>query len=536
MITRTTRKGEILTGSSMRQVGAQPYTKSRRISFVNYEKLTGSVNHDPHIDCGNDYSLNLNADYPFSIYLVGCIQYNVNPVLSKLSGGLGWTVGFYGSGGGLSGGQPNLMLYDGSGGVLWVHVAQDIRGLYHALLWAYDGSRLAAGVSAYLDGSPVVVVVDSDTLAGTTENDANFLICGFGGTTGVLKLDDAALFSAELSAANAAALYSRPTSSPIRPKNLKGFDFSDSLTHWWRMGDGLYLPSEVDYPNVPDEVGNSHGVMVNFDITAGAGYDTAMSVARDQPIPAIYELRRTLAAYYQMNPDFGTFGIPSAGWAAPGPPIVDESGNGFDLTVTSVAPVVPLGQFLIPLADEYPLNRGVANFIPVQPGSYFEGSDPITFGDMSFSMQVWFETPSGPQANPQTVIMRGGPIGCAPGDREYIGLELGPTILVRYGSSNTFSLGAWAFSTRYHVVITCTPSGPFGTVSGYLNNGAAVVGGAPLSPQTAPGAWVFMIAHSKHIANRDAYVKVDQIALFSKTVNSTEVGWLWNGGNGRVIP
>ncbi len=535
MITRTTRKGEVLTGSSMRQVGAQPYTKSRRISFVNYEKLTGSTGNDPYIDCGNDYSLNLNADYPFSIYMVGCIQSNGNPVLSKLSGSLGWAVAFYGDGGGLSGGQPNLILYDGAGGLLYVHVAQDIRGLCHELLWAYDGSRLAAGVSAYLDGVPVVVVVDNDTLAGTTENNANFQIGGQGGTTGFLKLDDVALFSAELSVANAAALYSRPTDSPIRPKNLKGFDFSDSLAHWWRMGDGLYLPSEVTYPNVPDEVGNSHGVMVDFDIMAGAGYEAAMSVARDQPIPAIYELRRTLAAYYQMNPDFGTFGIPSAGWFA-GTQVWDESGNGFDLTVTSGAPAVPLGQFLIPLADEYPWNRGVADFTGVQPGSYFEGSDPIAFGDMSFSMQVWFETPPGPQPNPQTVIMRGGPLGCAPGDREYIGLELGPTILVRYGSANTLSLGPWGFSTRYHVAITCTPSGPFGTVSGYLNNGAAVVGGAPLLPQVTPGAWTFMVGYSRNVVSRDAYVKVDQIALFNKTINSTEIGWLWNGANGLVIP
>ncbi len=81
-------------------------------------------------------------------------------------------------------------------------------GQWHHVLATYDGSRVAKGITIYVDGKPQTTVADYDFLNQTFDNDAQLRIGGGGGPDGRFHglIDDARIYDDALSAADAAEL------------------------------------------------------------------------------------------------------------------------------------------------------------------------------------------------------------------------------------------------------------------------------------------------------------------------------------------
>ena len=117
-------------------------------------------------------------------------------------------------------------------------------GEWHHAVATYDGSSTAAGVNCYVDGLALTPTVNTDNLAGTTLNTAQFIVGASGtGTTNNLlgSVDNVAVYDKELSSGEAFTLYGPP--GPI-DHTIVGP--TANLVGYWQMGEGDTFPTLLD--------------------------------------------------------------------------------------------------------------------------------------------------------------------------------------------------------------------------------------------------------------------------------------------------
>ncbi|MHA2426443.1 MAG: LamG-like jellyroll fold domain-containing protein [Candidatus Hermodarchaeia archaeon] len=138
----------------------------------------------------------------------------------------------------------------------------------------YDGSSAAAGVTMYLDGSPVATTTNNDSLTGSTISTAEM---GFGCRVSESsyffagKLDEVSIYDKELTAGEVSAIYNGGD-----PTDLSLLSTAGNLAGWWRMGEGDAYPTIYDnglvpqpfaYPKIFDMSGyDNHGTMTNMEV------------------------------------------------------------------------------------------------------------------------------------------------------------------------------------------------------------------------------------------------------------------------------
>jgi hypothetical protein len=117
----------------------------------------------------------------------------------------------------------------------WIHV-----------VWTYSGSGTAAGLICYVDGSPVALTVQRDTLSGTIVTTDDFTLATWSGLSTLLNglLDDVAFYDKVLSPAEVTAIFGTG-----EPNNLSLLASWGNNVGWWKMGDGDTLPTLTDSGN-----------------------------------------------------------------------------------------------------------------------------------------------------------------------------------------------------------------------------------------------------------------------------------------------
>lgn len=110
-------------------------------------------------------------------------------------------------------------------------------GDWHHVLCCVDGSATAAGVTMYVDGSPVALTAARDTLTSSILNAENLQVGARGSFLADLyfegQLDEISIYTTELSAGDATALFNGGT--PVDISTLASWA---NIHTWWRMGDG----------------------------------------------------------------------------------------------------------------------------------------------------------------------------------------------------------------------------------------------------------------------------------------------------------
>ena len=123
------------------------------------------------------------------------------------------------------------------------------------IVCTYDGSRAGSGVTIYVDGVSVPVDILTDALGSNEIADgSSTLNIGRSGTTYFFgNIDEVSVWDKVLSPSEVSALYNSGT-----PTNIVVAPFSNSMLHWWRMGEG-----DV-FPIISDNVGSLDGAMTNM--------------------------------------------------------------------------------------------------------------------------------------------------------------------------------------------------------------------------------------------------------------------------------
>jgi hypothetical protein len=126
---------------------------------------------------------------------------------------------------------------------------------YH-ILWTYDGSSLAAGVTLYLDGVNTAFTTQENTLTGTIQTTVTTQIGNRdGGSSNFFDghIDEVAVWNIELNSSQVAEIYNGGVVA-----DLEGLSSAGGLVSWWRMGDGS------TYPTIDDESGTNPMSMLNM--------------------------------------------------------------------------------------------------------------------------------------------------------------------------------------------------------------------------------------------------------------------------------
>jgi hypothetical protein len=161
-----------------------------------------------------------------------------------------------------------FLLADGwDGSTSGPYIAQGLAGALTKDAWqqvvaTYDGSRGTAGMKVYINGVAQSTVPVTKGSYVAMHNGGDDLVIGrrfTGATTNVATgfIDEVALFSKELSAAEVTELY-----NGHKTFDLKTHSAAANIVSWWRMGDKATGTS----PNytIPDQVGSNNATMTNF--------------------------------------------------------------------------------------------------------------------------------------------------------------------------------------------------------------------------------------------------------------------------------
>jgi len=141
---------------------------------------------------------------------------------------------------------------------------------WHHVVATYDGSKSAAGIKIYIDGTLAAVTTVSDTLgAGSSANSGAFSMGSSDTSSGFFdgRLDEVSLYSKVLSAPEVTDVFGSGT-----PPNLAITGPFSSLEGYWYCGD------YDTYPTVLDHVGSLDGTMIGM---------SASSIVFDAPRPII---------------------------------------------------------------------------------------------------------------------------------------------------------------------------------------------------------------------------------------------------------
>lgn len=128
-----------------------------------------------------------------------------------------------------------LALYDGSGGTKEISRTSVTRyndGLWHHVVWTYDGTNTVAGIKFYLDGILTSTTIDeNDAPIGTILHASPAIIGGentYGVEGGTFKLKDFSVWNVELTQADVTRLSGgRQISKDTTATNPAYFGFSD---------------------------------------------------------------------------------------------------------------------------------------------------------------------------------------------------------------------------------------------------------------------------------------------------------------------
>lgn len=146
-------------------------------------------------------------------------------------------------------------------------------GLWHHVLWTYDGSSTAAGCKLYVDGVAASTTAVVDNLTATIVNTTALALGARAGGPGWFytgSLDEAAIYDKELSAGEVTWIYNAGV-----PRLLTDSGCPSNLQAWWKMGDGDTFPTLKDhgpnwvnpFPTILDASGMGyHGTMTNMEI------------------------------------------------------------------------------------------------------------------------------------------------------------------------------------------------------------------------------------------------------------------------------
>ncbi len=134
-------------------------------------------------------------------------------------------------------------------------------GLWHQAVLTYSGGGAAANVTLYIDGLPLSVTVNDDSLTGTTLDAVPFHF-GARGTVPTDffdgNLDDGAVYDKELSAGEITTIYAGGD-----PPDLTSVGPTGNLVGYWKMGDG------ATFPTIPDDSINANDGTMSGGMVAG---------------------------------------------------------------------------------------------------------------------------------------------------------------------------------------------------------------------------------------------------------------------------
>lgn len=134
-------------------------------------------------------------------------------------------------------------------------------GLWHQAVLTYSGGGAAANVTLYIDGLPLSVTVNANSLTGTILDAVPF---HFGARSTVPtdffdgNLDDGAVYDKELSAGEVTTLYAGGD-----PPDLTSVGPTGNLVGYWKMGDG------ATFPTIPDDSVNANDGTMSGGMVAG---------------------------------------------------------------------------------------------------------------------------------------------------------------------------------------------------------------------------------------------------------------------------
>ncbi len=131
-------------------------------------------------------------------------------------------------------------------------------GAWRHIVITYDGSATAAGVTIYIDGQSVALLITSDGMAvgDSILNTRDFNI-GLRGTSSnefTGNMDELGMWDKELTQDDVDKIYNER-----KPSDLKLHPSSANLKSYWRMGDG------DTFPTIKDNKGTNDGTMTNME-------------------------------------------------------------------------------------------------------------------------------------------------------------------------------------------------------------------------------------------------------------------------------
>lgn len=126
---------------------------------------------------------------------------------------------------------------------------------WHHVVVTYDGSGVAAGITAYIDAESRTISVDSDDLVGTILEPTALFRLGSSTTTNFFdgRMAEASVYDKELTASEVSAIYNAGS-----PPDLLSVGPTVNLVGYWR-------PGEHSFPTVPDlSPSGNDGTMTNM--------------------------------------------------------------------------------------------------------------------------------------------------------------------------------------------------------------------------------------------------------------------------------
>lgn len=132
-----------------------------------------------------------------------------------------------------------------------------LTGTWQHVVFTYDGTSTAAGVTLYVAGNPVATTVNKDTLNASILNDH---ACVLGALfppdqeNWLGHLDELSVWDKELSSTEVSEIYNTGS-----PPNLLKHSAAVNLVGWWRMGDDDTYPTIIDHSS-----SGNNGTMTNM--------------------------------------------------------------------------------------------------------------------------------------------------------------------------------------------------------------------------------------------------------------------------------
>lgn len=133
--------------------------------------------------------------------------------------------------------------------------------VFHNIVFTYDGSHLASGVTIYLDGSAIALTTSQNTLGTNTIQNAVNVEIGARAAQFPMNgyMDEVSVWNKELTAGDVTSIYNGGS-----PNNLSGHSSVANLVEWWRMGEGATYAAGVW--TIPGVIGGVNGSSVNMEV------------------------------------------------------------------------------------------------------------------------------------------------------------------------------------------------------------------------------------------------------------------------------